>query len=280
MTLFEHDRPVNFAQLKGAAGSPHYRSKVCLLVHGLGCTERTWHYQTTPDDAQTDYGRQLAQDFGYTPFYLRYNTGRALNDNGQDLATLLAAFCAAYPAPIDDLLLIGHSMGGLVLRHACAIGQRSPNPWTDHVKRVFYLASPHTGAPLARLAQSTTQVLAAIPDPVSRLLSAMLDGRSAGIKDLRHGVAPPPRVHAPNAAEAPFMASAQHFLIAGTITNDATNPLARFVGDGLVEVPAHTLDAGAKMLETRVFGAKDHLQLAHDPDVYAQIAQWCNEEAA
>ena len=59
-------------------------SKLCILIHGITDNERTW---TMPDSS--DYGRLLAQDFGYTPFYVRYNTGLHISDNGKLLAVIL-----------------------------------------------------------------------------------------------------------------------------------------------------------------------------------------------
>ena len=51
-----------------------------------------------------------------------------------------------------EILLVGHSMGGLVIRSACHYGSEDGAPWVRHVRHVFYLGSPHLGAPLARVA--------------------------------------------------------------------------------------------------------------------------------
>ena len=75
------------------------------------CTEDAW---TFPDGS--DYGSLLARDLGYTPISLRYNTGRAIPDNGADLARLLGQLVAEYPVPIAEILPLGFSMGGQVIR--------------------------------------------------------------------------------------------------------------------------------------------------------------------
>ena len=95
------------------------------------------------------YGRRLQTEFGYTPVYIRYNTGRHVSDSGHDLARLLNELTAAWPHEIQEILLVGHSMGGLVIRSACHYGTEASAPWVAHVRHVFYLGSPHLGAPLA-----------------------------------------------------------------------------------------------------------------------------------
>ncbi len=53
-----------------------------------------------------------------TPVYLRYNTGLPVGRNGADLAWLLDDLVAAWPVPVRSIALVGHSMGGLVVRAA------------------------------------------------------------------------------------------------------------------------------------------------------------------
>ena len=72
-------------------------------------------------------------------------------------------------------------MGGLVVRSACSEG----GDWCEKVGRVVYLGSPHLGAPLERAAARGAALLARFPEtaPIARVI----EGRSAGIKDLRYG---------------------------------------------------------------------------------------------
>jgi triacylglycerol esterase/lipase EstA (alpha/beta hydrolase family) len=62
---------------------------------------------------------------GFTPVYLRYNTGLHISHNGQTLAELLNRLHVLWPAaaeePLKETVLVGHSMGGLVAR-ACHYG--------------------------------------------------------------------------------------------------------------------------------------------------------------
>jgi triacylglycerol esterase/lipase EstA (alpha/beta hydrolase family) len=94
------------------------------------------------------YGDRLRAELGYTPVYVRYNTGQHVSDSGHDLAGLLNSLAGVWPEPVREILLVGHSMGGLVIRSACHYGREASAEWVERVRHVFYLGSPHMGAPL------------------------------------------------------------------------------------------------------------------------------------
>jgi len=125
------------------------------------------------------YGLRLRAELGYTPVYVRYNTGRHVSDSGHDLAGLLDALLAAWPRQVDEFLLVGHSMGGLVIRSACHYGRQASAPWVDRVRHVFYLGSPHLGAPAARAAGLAGWVLGKAAE--TRPVPDRARGRSAAI---------------------------------------------------------------------------------------------------
>ncbi|MCU0490953.1 MAG: hypothetical protein MUD01_05175, partial [Chloroflexaceae bacterium] len=146
MAFYQHNRPLPLTTAALAQACPNATAKVCVLVHGLGCTEGIWHFGKRGGcDPQLSYGSMLQADGGYTPLYVRYNTGLSLEANGQHLDSLLQGLLELYPLPIKELLLIGHSMGGLVLRHGCGRGVQRGAAWAELVRRVFYLGSPHDG---------------------------------------------------------------------------------------------------------------------------------------
>ena len=99
-----------------AAAFPDARPRLAVFLHGLAETEHSWD---RGEDQSVSYGRLLQAEFGYSPVYVRYNSGRHVSENGKDLATLLEGLVAAWPEQVDELLLVGHSMGGLVIRSAC-----------------------------------------------------------------------------------------------------------------------------------------------------------------
>lgn len=285
MALYVGDQPLPLTPAALLQVYPRPTTKLCVLIHGLGCNEGNWSYRDPSDlDRETSYGARLALDLGYTPLFVRYNSGLAIAKNGQHLADLLIALVSAYPLPVDDLVLIGHSMGGLVIKHACHLGSRRHDRWVSHVRQVFYLGSPHDGAPLALLSHIVTQVLDKVPNPITRLIGNIFNLRSQGIKDLS-GAAIVDTVNHPDALPGqavPWLASAQHYLLVGALTADPRHPVARLFGDGLVLVPflpkaLQGDEVAAPILRehTACFARTNHLQLARDPVVYQQIRQWC-----
>ncbi len=285
MALYVGNRPLPLTREAILKAHPRPTARLCVLLHGLGCNEGSWAYRD-PDrpEREMSYGAGLAADLGYTPLFVRYNTGLAIARNGLHLADMLAALLAAYPLPVDELVLIGHSMGGLVIRHACHLGSRRHDPWVGHVRQVFYLGSPHEGAPLALISDIAAQVLHAVPNPITRLIGDIFNVRSQGVKDLR--AAPLlDAAHHPGARprqEVPWLTSAQHYLVFGTLTEDPRHLVATLLGDGLVLVPSIPAtppadDALYPILRDHIacFARTDHLQLARDPAVYQRIHQWC-----
>jgi pimeloyl-ACP methyl ester carboxylesterase len=288
MAFYAQNRPL--AVTPAALGAVHAQpaDKVCVFVHGLGCHEGVWSYPE-PDrpDEKTSYGAALQAELGHTPFFVRYNTGLPLTENGAHLAALLDELMTGYPRPIAEIVLIGHSMGGLVIRSACHAAAMRELAWVDAVRRVFYLGSPHGGAPLEKLGYAATAALHAVPHPITRLIGDIFDLRSQGIKDLRHG-RPLGGAHAAPELDpdghVPWLVTARHYLLVATLT-DPEHVVSVFLGDGLVRVESgHGRAAMVEAREiispahVRCFPRMHHLQLAHDPAVGAQIVQWCREE--
>jgi pimeloyl-ACP methyl ester carboxylesterase len=262
MAFYQHNRPLPLTPEALRDAFPAPTGKLCVLVHGLCCHEGAWDY---PDSPARSYGSALHADLGYTPLFLRYNTGLPIPYNGKALDALLDQLLAAYPLPVEELVLIGHSMGGLVLRGACHFGAEREAAWVAKVSRVFYIGTPHEGAALEKVGHLVNSILHAVPNPVTHLLGDVANQRSQGIKDLRHGTV---LEGAAGIAAVPWLAGAQHYMIAGTVTDDPEHLVTRLFGDGLVQPP----QAGENV---RLFPGIDHMQLAHDDAVYDQIKTWC-----
>ncbi len=276
MAFYHQGRRLTLTSDALRAAHPDATSRVAVFVHGLGCNEGTWLY-ADPDapGVPTSYGQQLQRDLGYTPFYLRYNTGLAIADNGARLATLLGALWVAYPAPIEDIVLVGHSMGGLTLRVACHLAAEQAAPWLPALRHVIYLGTPHDGALLARLGGYTVTTLHAIPDPVTRMVGDVLDLSSQGIKDLARGAAAAGQ-------PLPWHSDAEHHLVAATLASDADGSLAALIGDGLVSLPAAHAASHIQgdteyiaHIHTRHLPGRGHLRLVNDPAVYEHIRAAC-----
>ena len=279
MALYAHGRSVETTRAALAGLQPLPTGRIALLVHGLGCSESMWNWQEA-DGARTSYGHLLQTDFGYTPFSLRYNTGLPIAANGRRLNALLEDFAQAYPLPIEEILLVGHSMGGLVIRHACYEASANLRPWVDRVQRIIYLGLPHNGADLERFAHIASSTLRAVPNPITHVIGRVLDLRSQGVQDLRHGAQHAADAEAAPGEPLPWLRSAQHYLIAGTLGSTEGNAASLLFGDGLVR-PQRALQPMGAQGETppathiKVFPGIHHMGLARSHAVYAQMRVWC-----
>ncbi len=150
-----------------------------VLIHGLCMNDLQWRWKGH------DHGRVLAAAIGCTPLYVHYNTGRHISLNGRDLAEQLDRLLAAWPVPVRRLSLLTHSMGGLVARSAWHQARLSGQAWPDQLSELFFLGTPHHGAPLERGGHIIDLALGA--SPYSAALARLGQVRSAGITDLRHG---------------------------------------------------------------------------------------------
>lgn len=248
---------------------PVLTGKVVVLVHGWCCNEDVWRSR---EDGAT-YATRLQRDLGFTPFSVRYNTGMPVADNGAALASLLTTLADAYPRAIDDIVLIGHSMGGLVIRSACQFGAEANALWLSRIRHIFYLGTPHDGADLERFAQGATVAMTSSRNPIARLVGRMLDVRSAGVRDLHDGEAKAGTGDAGAQAPLPWLPTARHHRLVGTLTSNPEDAVSKTFGDGLVRVPEGPEGAppGERHPDVTVFPGIHHMQLARDPTVYAAI---------
>jgi len=283
----DHYVPLTKEALQAALPNPS--AKVALFVHGLATTEWCWVLEAEAyhDDPTVTFGRLLQKDLGFTPIYVRYNGGRKVAENGRMLCDHLQDLVDAYPVPIEDLTLIGHSMGGLVARSAGHYATESGHSWPSLVRRAFYLGSPHQGAPLAKLGHALTGALQAVDLPATRITSKILGGRSAGIKDLSEGdIVDETWLHPDPAARketTTLLPTARHYFFSATVSKDANNPMGQLIGDLLVRVPSasgpelkeHQFD-----IETQGYGGVMHHQLQNHPAVYAQIKRACSGDVS
>jgi hypothetical protein len=272
-------RDVDLTARQLASVFPAATSRLAVFVHGLAETDIFWLRQS---DQSAPYGQRLQAELGYTPVYVRYNTGRHVSDSGRDLAVLLEDLVAAWPLPVQEIMLVGHSMGGLVIRSACHYGQDSAAAWPRHVRHVFYLGSPHLGAPLARAAGLAGWVLGRLPE--TRPLGKLVAGPDS-VRDLRHGYLldddwagcdQTPCLH-DHRSDAPLLAGANHYAISATMTADPGSPVGAIFGDLIVQPgSAHGRRRRRQHIDFPVdlgrrFGGMHHFDLLNHPDVWAAM---------
>jgi len=235
---------------------------LCIFVHGLACTEWCWNMQSDSygEDAGYTYASQLARDLDITSVFVRYNTGRAIKENGHALANLIEELAAAYPEPLDRIVLIGHSMGGLVSRVAAADAHQRELAWASSLEHIICLGSPHHGAPLERAARNLAVAFDFADVAATRVLGEVLGVRSAGILDLGDGVS----------IEVPGVRLS---VVASTAARDPEKLGSAFVGDLLVP----TSSASGEKLEVddvALFGGINHVQLTNHAEIYPTLRQW------
>lgn len=302
--------------------------KVLVLIHGLCMNDLQWqtlqkvpHSAQQPDgkgdvdsqavpwaaDCSVDHGAALAVALGYTPVYVRYNTGLHTSQNGAEFSNLLEKLVTHWPIPVEDLSVVAHSMGGLVTRSAVhqATHQESAPPdksgesgestkavlrWPSFLKNIVFLGTPHHGAPLERAGNWVDVLLGSTrySKPFARLAQL----RSAGITDLRYGHVldadwhghdrfrrkPDSRTHVP------LPQGVACFTVAATTAAKETKSgsLAdRLIGDGLVPLhsalglhddPQRSLHFAKK--SQLIAYRMNHVQLLGSPAVTQQMVAW------
>ncbi len=301
--------------------------KVLVLIHGLCMNDLQWQTpqkaSPSPDgkgkvdsqadpyaaDRPVDHGAALAAALGYTPVYVRYNTGQHTSQNGAEFSRLLELLVAHWPTPVEELTVVAHSMGGLVTRSAVhQATHQEPAPvgksgrsgefgefgkvllrWPSLLKNIVFLGTPHHGAPLERAGNWVDVILGSTrySKPFARLAQL----RSPGITDLRYGhVAeadwqghdrfrkkPDSRLHVP------LPEGVACFTVAATTASkEAAGSLAdRLIGDGLVPLPS-ALGLHDDQERSLHFVKKsqltayrmNHMQLLSSPAVAKQMVAW------
>jgi len=269
-----------------AAAIPQATGKVVVLVHGLCMNDLQWTRQGQ------NYGTLLARDLGYTPIFLRYNSGCHISTNGRAFSDLLEALLKRWPVPIQELTIIGHSLGGLLARSACHYANLQSYEWPRRLKKLIFVGTPHHGAPLERGGNWVDIILGSNPftAPFARLGKI----RSAAITDLRHGnlldedwegrdrfersVNRPRHIALPKGVKC--------YAIAATTGKQEGDLSDRLLGDGIVylnsalgrhESPALTLPFPDAM--QWVGYGMNHVDLINRSEVYEKIRQWLAEDS-
>ncbi len=257
---------------------PEASGKVLLLLHGLCMNDLQWG---APGHADA-----LAA-LGYTPVYLRYNSGLHVSENGHELAAQLEQLLTHWPVPLQDITVLAHSMGGLLIRSAVHCARQAQLRWPDSLKAIVFLGTPHHGAPLERAGNWVDVILgsSAYTRPFVRLAQL----RSAGITDLRYGHVQDADWQGherfrrkPDSREPlPLPDAVACYTVAATTAAMRSLLADRLLGDGLVPLhsalgqhtdPRHTL-AFAKTAQHIVYRTS-HMALLGSPEVTQQLLQW------
>jgi pimeloyl-ACP methyl ester carboxylesterase len=273
------------AEALGAA-YPDASRRVAVFLHGLVEDENCW------DHAEGVVLPDVVAELGWTPVRLRYGSGRAIGTNGAELDALLEQLLDTWPGGIDELTLVGHSMGGLVIRAASVHALERDHRWPSRVRHTVSLGTPHLGSWLERAANAGTRLLRRLPE--GEVVAQVIDTRARGIKDLRYGALSDAcwgegavhddgigglDGHLPAPADiAPLIDSAVHHLVAGRLTTSPDHPVARVIGDALVTSTSALGDDGRRKLaggQVEILElAVGHFRLMRDPAVGDHLRRW------
>jgi pimeloyl-ACP methyl ester carboxylesterase len=284
MRLRRDGRTLMLERRELADAFPNPTRRVAVLVHGLCMSDRQWMRQNH------DHGAALAYNLGFTPVYLSYNSGLHVSVNGRAFAEMLEALIEEWPQPIDDFVVLGHSMGGLVARSACEYGEAEGHRWRRQLRKLVTLGTPHHGAPLERIGNWVDHAIA--KTPYTSALGKLGKIRSAGVTDLRYGNLVDEDwqgrdrfAREPDERRAiPLPEGVACYAIAGTTASSAPGFNERLPGDGLVPVasalgdhkdPARALAFPAD--RQAIARATGHLDLLSSREVYEQIARWLSQ---
>jgi pimeloyl-ACP methyl ester carboxylesterase len=283
MSVRAGGRPVPLDPTALAGAHPGAGGRVVVFLHGLMETEFSWRVGAGPDGET--YATRLRRDLGCTPVEVRYNSGRHISENGLSLADLLSELVAQWPAEVESIALVGHSMGGLVARSACHQGAERGDDWARLVRHVISLGTPHMGAPLAQGVHWMSAALGAVPE--TRPFARFLRRRSAGIRDLRQGSlvdadwrdCDPDALRAVACREVPLLEGATHCFVAATVTRSGRDPVGRLLGDCLVLQPSASGRSKTRRIPFEEeygmhIGGTHHLALLNHPRVYERMLRW------
>jgi pimeloyl-ACP methyl ester carboxylesterase len=238
---------------------------VLVFVHGLGEHEGIWDLRR--EEVGGSYGSRLEMAAGWTPVYLRVNTGMPVAHNGVSLTALLQDLVDQWPVDVTRVALVGHSMGGLIIRAGCAVATAHPRPWTRVLSDVVTLGTPHHGADLALGVHHGARLLGLTRESAG--FGRILDHRSPGIRDLEHGL-----------PELPPMPGVRYRLVSAEV-GSPRNPLSWLLGDLLVRRPSATASSRRRRA-LRLFPdadllhvpRADHFALLNHPDVDRALREW------
>ncbi len=242
--------------------------RLLVIVHGLCLNDQHW---TRDGDNRIE---AVAAEHGYTPVYLRYNSGRSIATNGREFADLLETLLCHWPQPVQEVAIVGHSMGGLVGRSAVHHGHAARHEWPRSLRRLVFLGTPHHGAPLERGGHRLDYIMELSPyvAPFARLGKS----RSAGITDLRYGT-----ITDDEQEFVPLPQAVECYALAATLGKRRGRVAERLVGDGLVPLDSalgRHRDAARTLAlpEERQWVGYEmgHLELLGRPEVYAQLRKW------
>jgi pimeloyl-ACP methyl ester carboxylesterase len=281
MSFRENGKDIGLDELAVFKQDQGHKKDVLIFVHGLMSDEVLWQ---KPNEEEKGYG-VLLSEMNYEVLYIRYNTGRHISENGRSLTEFLETFYLKYKENINQIVLMTHSMGGLVSRSAGYYGKLVGHTWIEKLSKVYLLGVPHDGSFLEKAGHLTTVVLDHIKNFHTNLISKISNERSNGIKDLRWGFLVDEDWNQPEANNlagvkrtiVPPLDGVEYYIIVATISEDESGIVSQYFGDGLVGKDSATGESfyhnveNKDFLRVKVFSKLNHISLLSSLDVFDYI---------
>ncbi len=263
--------------------------KVLLMIHGLCMNDLQWNAQH--DGQPVNHANILGSELGYTPVYLRYNSGLHISENARQLSVQLERLLDNWPVVVEELTVVAHSMGGLLIRSAFHYASHDALRWPGQLKNIVFLGAPHHGAPLERAGNLLDVILG--KTRFSAPFASLGQLRSAGITDLRYGNLLEEDwrntgrfVRQPDGRQPiPLPNRVSCYTIAATRAHKRSELADRLTGDGLVPLNSALGDhADPKRIllfaeEAQMIAYQtNHMALLSSPDVTWQMVKWLGSE--
>ncbi len=258
---------------------------VVIFLHGLCESDESWFQREKT--VGTNYVRRISEDTDGTPVLVRFNTGLHVSENGKHLDALIQQVVDAWPVDVTRVTLVGHSMGGLVVRAATNYATAAGEIWPQLVKDIVCLGTPHTGANLEKVAHLGSRLLRFWPE--SAPFSTILETRAPGITDLRHGYISHDEWEGQDLtaqwgldriAAAP-LAHAEYHFVAATLGATQRHPFSSILGDLLVHFSSATgMGKDGPVIDGARFEylpSTDHFALLNHPQIGDWIVAWLND---
>jgi hypothetical protein len=260
---------------------PNSNGKILLLLHGCCMNDLQWTQNGY------NYGELLAKELGKTPVFLNYNSGLHVSENGKELNKRLEKLVLNWPVKVDEIVILAHSMGGLVTRSALHYGQSGESSWIKKMSKVIFLGTPHHGAPLEKAGNIVDVILEATPyaKPFAKLGKI----RSAGVTDLRYGYIIDEdwqnkdrfKLLEDNSSNISLPKIISFYSIAAVVGKKTTSVSSALLGDKMVTVKSalgkhskRSKNLNFKKENTWIAYETSHIELLGSAEIYKKIKSW------
>ncbi|TGK06822.1 alpha/beta hydrolase [Leptospira semungkisensis] len=215
--------------------------KPILCIPGLFCDEGLWK-----TDSEISFSDIVLKE-GYYPFYLRFNPGAHISDNGSSLLELMREILENPEIQKYKFDVLSYSQGGLIFRSALNLAKEQTFPLSSYIKKVLFISSPDGGSYIEKVGFWLGLGAESLPVFPVQLVGYIGNQRSDAMKDLSHGI-----IREQDWKSGSHLSrywKPQYFGELDDIdayqiysfVAEEENPWSSWIGDGIVEKPSLTL---------------------------------------